>query len=576
MVCSNIETRVCFALRDQGIACLPDFSIREALREGRLVSILDAFCERRARFFLLWPSGRQVSPKLRAFIDFSRATGDRHAGLKRLAGPVKPAADGNKTAAATERLIGTSTPCQAASMINIETPTYYTATKEYELSLPLETDLDADVVVIGGGFSGINTALELAEHGITDIVVLEARHLGFGGTGRNGGQIVAGIGHDLEKIRKDVGEDGLRAIFEISDLGTDIIKGRIERYAIDADFCHGYGYMWASTRAGRRPCRPGKRSSGSLGSPHEIRYLHGAEVRQIIGSDAYGSALLHMGGGHVHSLNLLLGEAKALAGLGARIFEYSPALEVQYGERIRVRTAKGSVTANKLLWACDGFLNRLEPEAAPHHHQYLRVPDDDRAATGRTDPADQPDPRRLQRYPPGHRLLPGDQREPPLFGAATPFVERIPGDLKAWNRKLMLKIFPYLEHVRIDLAWGGPMACSTNLFPQIGSLSGRPNAFFVQGYSGFGVTPSHIVCKVLAEGMSEGSARYDLLSSVRRIPIHGRTTSARCCSAQARPGTSSPATGTAGAETYRSLLQGAFPMAITVIRHGITLDELDA
>ncbi|MCO6062310.1 FAD-binding oxidoreductase, partial [Pseudomonas sp. MOB-449] len=87
----------------------------------------------------------------------------------------------------------------------------------------------------------------------------------------------------------------------------------------------------------------------------------------------------------------------------------------------------------------------------------------------------------------------------------------IPGDLKAWNRKLMLKIFPYLKDVKIDLAWGGPMACSANLFPQLGTLSGRPNAFFVQGYSGFGVTPSHIICKVLAEGMSEGSARYDLI-----------------------------------------------------------------
>ncbi|MEW3705980.1 ArsB/NhaD family transporter [Pseudomonas aeruginosa] len=214
--------------------------------------------------------------------------------------------------------------------------------------------------------------------------------------------------------------------------------------------------------------------------------------------------------------------AKALAGLGARIFEYSPALEVQYGERIRVRTAKGSVTANKLLWACDSFLNRLEPEL---HRTTINT----YAFQMMTEPL--PD-ELIQRISPirgaysdirpviDYYRVTNENRL--LFGAATPFVERIPGDLKAWNRKLMLKIFPYLEHIRIDLAWGGPMACSANLFPQIGSLSGRPNAFFVQGYSGFGVTPSHIVCKVLAEGMSEGSARYDLLSSVRRIPIHGK------------------------------------------------------
>ncbi len=461
-------------------------------------------------------------------------------------------------------------------MINIETPTYYTATKKYELSFPsLETDLDADVVVIGGGFSGINTALELAEHGITDIVVLEARHLGFGGTGRNGGQIMAGIGHDLEKIRKDVGEDGLRAIFEISDLGADIIKGRIEKYAIDADFCHGYGYMGFNARQAKT-LQAWEKEFRSLGSPHEIRYLHGAEVRQIIGSDAYGSALLHMGGGHVHSLNLLLGEAKALAGLGARIFEYSPALEVQYGERIRVRTAKGSVTANKLLWACDSFLNRLEPEL---HRTTINT----YAFQMMTEPL--PD-ELIQRISPirgaysdirpviDYYRVTNENRL--LFGAATPFVERIPGDLKAWNRKLMLKIFPYLEHVRIDLAWGGPMACSANLFPQIGSLSGRPNAFFVQGYSGFGVTPSHIVCKVLAEGMSEGSARYDLLSSVRRIPIHGKDHFRPLLLSAGKTWhqLSGYWNGTALKPTDHSTR--SIPMAITVIRHGITLDELDA
>lgn len=407
-------------------------------------------------------------------------------------------------------------------MINIETPTYYTATKKYDLNFPcLTEDLEADVVVIGGGFSGINTALELAEKGITNIVVLEARYLGFGGTGRNGGQIMAGIGHDLEKIKKDVGEDGLRQIFEIADTGADIIKNRIAKYNIDADFCHGYGYMGFNARQ-EKTLRSWEKEFKSLGSPHEIRFLAGSDVKQIIGSDAYSSALLHMGGGHVHSLNLLLGEAKALSSYGVKIFEYSPALEVKYGERITVRTGQGSVKASKLLWACDSFLNKLEPEL---HRSTINT----YAFQMMTEPLSE---EMINRISPirgaysdirpviDYYRVAAENRL--LFGAATPFIEHIPKDLKAWNRNLMLKIFPYLKDVKIDLAWGGPMATSANLFPQIGSLPGRPNAFFVQGYSGFGVTPSHIICKVLAEGISEGSARYDLISSVHRGTIVGK------------------------------------------------------
>ena len=226
-------------------------------------------------------------------------------------------------------------------MINIETATYYTATKKYDLNFPsLENDIDVDIVVIGGGFSGVNTALELAEKGITNIALLEARYLGFGGTGRNGGQIMAGIGHDLEKIKKDVGDDGLRAIFEISDLGADIIQDRIKKYSIDADFCHGYGYLGFNQRQAKT-LRQWETDFKSLNSKHEIRYMEGPEVKSIIGSDAYQSALLHMGGGHVHSLNLLLGEAKALSSHGVKIFECSPAVEVTYGKRITVRTSMG-------------------------------------------------------------------------------------------------------------------------------------------------------------------------------------------------------------------------------------------
>ncbi|WP_313549513.1 FAD-binding oxidoreductase [Pseudomonas sp.] len=407
-------------------------------------------------------------------------------------------------------------------MITIETPTYYTATKKYNLSFPtLDADIEADVVVIGGGFSGINTALELAEKGITNIVVLEGRYLGFGGTGRNGGQIMAGIGHDLDKIKNQVGEDGLKTIFEISDKGADIIKGRIQKYNIDADFHHGYGYMGFNARQ-EKTLRTWEKEFKSLNSGHEIALLTGSEVRRIIGSEAYTSALLHMGGGHVHSLNLLLGEAKALASYGVKIFEHSPALAVEYGERITVRTGQGSVRASKLLWACDSFLNKLEPELHTktintYAFQIMTEPLSDELIE-RISPirGAYSDIRPVIDY---YRVTAENRL---LFGAATPYLDYIPKDLKAWNRNLMLKIFPYLKDVNIDLAWGGPMACGANLFPQIGTLSGRPNAFYVQGYSGFGVTPSHIICKVLAEGMSEGSARYDLISSVRHSNIIGK------------------------------------------------------
>ncbi|MNM83874.1 FAD-binding oxidoreductase [Pseudomonas sp. BIC9C] len=407
-------------------------------------------------------------------------------------------------------------------MINIETPTYYSATKKYNLSFPtLEQDVEADVVVIGGGFSGINTALELAEKGITNIVVLEARYLGFGGTGRNGGQIMAGIGHDLEKIKTQVGEQGLREIFEISELGAGIIKDRIAKYSIDADFCNGYGYMGFNARQ-EKTLRAWEKDFKSINTKDEIRFMAGSEVKQIIGSDAYTSALLHMGGGHVHSLNLLLGEAKALVGHGARIYEHSPALEVSYGERITVRTGRGSVKASKLLWACDSFLNKLEPELHKttlntYAFQLMTEPLSDEMIN-RISPirGAYSDIRPVIDY---YRVTNENRL---LFGAATPFVEHIPQDLKAWNRNLMLKIFPYLKDVRIDLAWGGPMATGANLFPQIGTLSGRKNAFYVQGYAGFGVTPSHIICKILAEGMSEGSSRYDLISSVKHAQIMGK------------------------------------------------------
>lgn len=420
-------------------------------------------------------------------------------------------------------------------MRQLDALNYYTATRKYDLSFPrLTEDMEADVVVIGGGFSGINTALELAEKGITNIVVLEGRHLGYGGSGRNGGQVMAGIGHDLNAVKKHVGPEGLETLFKISNLGAGIIRDRVAKYDIDADLCSGYGYL-AYNRRQLKTLREWFEEFRAVDPDEDIQILEGAAVKQLVGSDVYAGGIKHMGGGHVHALNLLLGEAQALVGLGARIFENTPAISVEYGRRITVRTDAGSVRADKLLWACDGFLNRLEPDIASktintYAFQIATEPLSDELIQ-RISPirGAYSDIRPVIDY---YRVTNENRL---LYGSATRLLDHIPQDVAAWNRALMLKTFPYLKDVRIDMAWGGPMACSANLFPQIGTLSNRPNAFYVQGYSGFGVTPSHIVCKVLAEGMTEGSARYDLMARIPHVSIlgtdHARpavTTAAKC------------------------------------------------
>ncbi len=405
----------------------------------------------------------------------------------------------------------------------LDSLTYYAATKKYDLRFPMLTeDLDVDVVIIGGGFSGINTALELAEKGITNIAILEGRTLGFGGTGRNGGQVMTGIGHDLDKIKRHVGEKGLETIFKISSLGAGIIRDRIAKYDIQADFCRGYAYLGWNSRHDKtlRDWLEGFRAA----SPdEEIELYTGPDVKKVIGSERYTSALKHMGGGHVHSLNLLLGEAKAVSEYGVKIFENSQVLNVEYGPRVTVRTATGSVRASKMLWACNGFLDEeLEPtiyRKTINTYAFQLMTEElsedliERISPIRGAYSDISPVIDYYRVTKENRLL---------YGSATQFFEYMPSDLKAWNRHIMLKTFPYLKDVKIELAWGGPLCCSVNLFPQIGSLPKHKNVFYVQGYSGFGVTPSHIICKILAEGMSEGSDRYSLLSSIPHLDVIGK------------------------------------------------------
>jgi gamma-glutamylputrescine oxidase len=310
-------------------------------------------------------------------------------------------------------------------------------------------------------------------------------------------------------------------LVELADAGAKAIRHRVEKYGIDAHLHRGYGYLGVNARQART-LRKMADEFRAMDPAEDIEYYEAAEVRDIIGSDAYCAAVKHMGGGHVHSLNLLLGEAKAAQSLGVQIYENSPVLDVEYGDAIVVRTNSGTVRAKKLLWACDSFLRKLEPEihGSTIHTYSFQVATEPlseemclRISPFRGAYSDISSVINYYRVTAENRLL---------FGSATRFVEYMPKDFEAWNRSLLREVFPYLADVKIDYAWGGPMACSANLFPQVGTLKGRPNVFYAQGYSGFGVTPSHIVCQVLADGMSGGSERFEVMRAIPKAQIPGK------------------------------------------------------
>jgi glycine/D-amino acid oxidase-like deaminating enzyme len=219
------------------------------------------------------------------------------------------------------------------------TGSYYAATVNNTTQYaPLRGDQHADVCVIGAGFSGISTALHLAERGY-DVSVVEANRVGWGASGRNGGQIIGGISGE-ELMARHLGDEGERILWEMRWAGHDIIRERVQTYGIDCDL--KWGYLDVAIK--QRHLDHQQEEIGKLeqhGFAHEYRQLSQQEVAATIGTDAYIGGLLNMGNGHLHPLNLCIGEAQAAVKLGTTIYEQSPVQCIDEGRKTRVVTAGG-------------------------------------------------------------------------------------------------------------------------------------------------------------------------------------------------------------------------------------------
>ncbi|MNQ84926.1 Gamma-glutamylputrescine oxidoreductase [compost metagenome] len=374
--------------------------------------------------------------------------------------------------------------------------------------------------MVGGGFSGLNTAIELAERGLR-VALLEARKIGWGASGRNGGQLIRGVGHHVEQFAPTIGAEGVRALKLMGLEAVEIVRQRIERHAIDCDLTWGYCDL-ANKPADLQGFAEDAEELRSLGYRHELRLVQPDDMHSVVGSDRYVGGLIDMGSGHLHPLNLALGEAALARQLGVQLFEHSAVTRIDYGPTVRVHTAGGSVKAATLVLGCNAYLNDLNLELGGKvlpAGSYIIA----------TEPLDEARAHQLlpqnmavcdQRVALDYYRLSADRRL--LCGGACHYSGRDPQDIAAYMRPKMLKVFAQLADVRIDYQWGGMIGIGANRLPQIGRLKEQPNVYYAQAYSGHGLNATHLAGRLLAEAISgQHSSGFDLFASVGHITFPG-------------------------------------------------------
>jgi len=395
------------------------------------------------------------------------------------------------------------------------TSSYYAATANVATEYPrLKADLRVDVCVIGGGFTGISTALTLAERGY-NVCLLEANRIGWGASGRNGGQIIGGISGEQRLLEQDPGLADL--IWDMRWRGNEIIRARVERYAIDCDLKPGYFDVAIKPRH-VRDLEEAEKRLARRNYPFEHHLLSPEETRDAIGTDAYIGALQIMGIGHLHPLNLCTGEAQAAKSLGADLFEQSAAMRIEHGDTVRVFTAEGSVRADFVVLAGNAY-QELDKTL---RSRFFRV----RSYIIATEPLN---PEQLDTINPHdyaicdlnvmleYFRLSADKRL--LFGGRCNYLGEDPTVIAAQLKPRLLKIYPQLKDIGIDYAWGGTIAVPVNRVPQLGRIAA--NVFFSNAYSGHGVNVAHLAGEVMADTIGGTLERFDVFSALpsMRIPF---------------------------------------------------------
>jgi len=399
------------------------------------------------------------------------------------------------------------------------TGSYYAATTNHATNFaPLRGEQRADVCVIGAGFTGISTALHLAERGY-NVHVVEANKVGWGASGRNGGQLIGGIPGE-SVVAKNLGKDVEEVFAKLRWAGHEIIRERVTKYSIDCDL--KFGYIDVATRPRHlRAFESEQLRLQNAGFAHEVRLLSADQTRAAAGTEAYMGALLNMGNGHLHPLNLCIGEAMAANSIGATIYEQSPVIDIVHGHQPRVVTENGAVSADAVVIAGNAYHlleKQLRGSMFPVNSYIIATEplSEDMVASINPDDLAVCDLNFAVQY---HRLS-ADKRL--LFGGRASYFGSDPEEIRKSHVPKMLKIYPQLADTRIDFAWGGTIGVPVNRVPQLGRTAS--NVYYCQGYSGHGVNTTHLAGQIMADAIAGTLERFDLFANVKPFIVPGAHT----------------------------------------------------
>jgi glycine/D-amino acid oxidase-like deaminating enzyme len=397
------------------------------------------------------------------------------------------------------------------------TSSYYAATVNEVTDYPvLDGQTSADVCVVGAGFTGVSTALDLAERGYS-VALLEGNRVGWGASGRNGGHLINGIS-GLEKIRKKHGNGIAEMCWDLRWRGNDIIYDRVEKYGIDCDLKSGF------VETALKPRQMGDLESyATLREQHNFPYKYELwdrdKTRAMLGTNAYIGGFACYRDGHLHPLNLCIGEARAAHDLGVQIFEQSPVTGIEHGNRPKVKTATGVVEADSVVLAGNAY-SLLEPK----HLSNLVFPAGSYVIA--TEPlsdevANEINPQDLSACDANEIVdyfrLSADKRL--LFGGTCNYSGREPASIKSYILPRMHKVYPQLNGVRIDYEWGGKIGIVLNRVPAVGRINN--NIYYCQGYSGHGVNATHVMSEIVADAVTGTMEKFDLFANVKHFRLPG-------------------------------------------------------